>query len=82
MKALILVSGMGLSSKGYIPNLLHFFAFLVMPAVIIRQRKPYRRKNGVFIYFEGSFQTYIFHLEQHIFHCVCYQVTCYPYFRY
>ena len=27
--------------------------FLVMPAVVIRQRKPYRRKNGVFIYFEG-----------------------------
>lgn len=27
--------------------------FLVMPAVIIRQRKAIRRKNGVFIYFEG-----------------------------
>ncbi|XP_065053253.1 large ribosomal subunit protein uL14-like [Rhopilema esculentum] len=26
----------------------------VMPAVIIRQRKPYRRKNGVFIYFEDN----------------------------
>ncbi|KAL6051916.1 60S ribosomal protein L23 [Balamuthia mandrillaris] len=25
----------------------------VMPAVIIRQRKPWRRKDGVFIYFEG-----------------------------
>ena len=24
-----------------------------MPAVIIRQRKAIRRKNGVFIYFEG-----------------------------
>ena len=25
-----------------------------MPAVIIRLRKPYRRKNGVFIYFEDN----------------------------
>ena len=25
-----------------------------MPAVIIRQRKAIRRKNGVFIYFEGT----------------------------
>jgi len=26
----------------------------VMPGVVIRQRKPYRRKNGVFIYFEDN----------------------------
>merc|ERR1711933_647854 len=26
----------------------------VMPAVVIRQRKPFRRKNGVFIYFEDN----------------------------
>ncbi|CAK9303934.1 unnamed protein product, partial [Gordionus sp. m RMFG-2023] len=26
----------------------------VMPAVVIRQRKPYRRKDGTFIYFEDS----------------------------
>merc|ERR1712198_543688 len=26
----------------------------VMPAVVIRQRKPYRRKDGVFIYFEDN----------------------------
>merc|ERR1711915_906975 len=26
----------------------------VMPAVIIRQRKPFRRRNGVFIYFEDN----------------------------
>jgi large subunit ribosomal protein L23e len=26
----------------------------VMPAVIIRQRKPWRRKDGVFMYFEGT----------------------------
>lgn len=25
-----------------------------MPAVVIRQRKPVRRKNGVFIYFEDN----------------------------
>ena len=30
---------------------------LVMPAVVIRQRKAFRRKNGLFIYFEGKFQT-------------------------
>lgn len=27
----------------------------VMPAVIVRQRKPWRRKDGVFMYFEGKF---------------------------
>ncbi|KAL7197255.1 hypothetical protein ACSBR2_019854 [Camellia fascicularis] len=27
----------------------------VMPAVIVRQRKPWRRKDGVFMYFEGDF---------------------------
>ena len=32
--------------------------FLVMPGVVIRQRKPYRRKNGVFIHFEGEFETW------------------------
>lgn len=25
-----------------------------MPAVVIRQRKPYRRKDGVFLYFEDN----------------------------
>ena len=30
---------------------------LVMPAVVIRQRKAFRRKNGLFIYFEGKSQT-------------------------
>jgi large subunit ribosomal protein L23e len=25
----------------------------VMPAVIVRQHKPWRRKDGVFMYFEG-----------------------------
>ena len=28
--------------------------FTVMPAVVIRQRKPIRRKNGLFIYFEDN----------------------------
>ncbi|KAF8672722.1 hypothetical protein HU200_049419 [Digitaria exilis] len=27
----------------------------VMPAVIVRQRKPWRRKDGVYMYFEGDF---------------------------
>ena len=27
----------------------------VLPAVIVRQRKPWRRKDGVFMYFEGSY---------------------------
>lgn len=26
----------------------------VLPAVIVRQRKPWRRKDGVFMYFEGK----------------------------
>ena len=26
----------------------------VMPAVVVRQHKPWRRKDGVFLYFEGS----------------------------
>lgn len=26
----------------------------VMPAVVIRQRKPFRRKDGTFIYFEDN----------------------------
>ena len=25
-----------------------------MPAIVVRQRKSWRRKNGVFLYFEGS----------------------------
>lgn len=26
----------------------------IMPAVVVRQRKPWRRRDGVFIYFEGT----------------------------
>ncbi|XWS39138.1 hypothetical protein CRYUN_Cryun18bG0024400 [Craigia yunnanensis] len=26
----------------------------VLPAVTVRQRKPWRRKDGVFMYFEGK----------------------------
>ena len=26
----------------------------VMPAVVVRQRKPWRRKDGVYLYFEGK----------------------------
>jgi len=25
-----------------------------MPAVVIRQRKPWRRRDGVYLYFEGK----------------------------
>ena len=32
----------------------------VMPAVIVRQRKPWRRKDGVFMYFEGQFLHHLF----------------------
>lgn len=31
----------------------------VMPAVIVRQRKPWRRKDGVYMYFEG-WQSFIY----------------------
>jgi large subunit ribosomal protein L23e len=27
---------------------------MVMPAIIVRQRKPWRRKDGVFMYFEDN----------------------------
>ena len=30
------------------------FSPTVMPAVVVRQRKPYRRKDGVTLYFEGT----------------------------
>ncbi|XP_027562761.1 60S ribosomal protein L23-like, partial [Neopelma chrysocephalum] len=30
------------------------FPFPVHPAVVIRQRKSYRRKDGVFLYFEDN----------------------------
>jgi large subunit ribosomal protein L23e len=30
----------------------------VMPVVIIRQRKPYRRKDGTIIFFEGFYFNY------------------------
>ncbi len=32
--------------------------FVVMPAVIVRQRKPYRRKDGTILYFEGNLASY------------------------
>lgn len=31
-----------------------FFLPVVHPAVVIRQRKSYRRKDGVFLYFEDN----------------------------
>lgn len=45
----------------------------VMPAVIVRQRKPFRRKDGVYMYFEGMYnaysQFYLFFLGE-FFSCV------------
>ncbi len=35
----------------------------VMPAVIVRQRKPWRRKDGVFMYFEGMQNAVYFTLK-------------------
>jgi large subunit ribosomal protein L23e len=35
-------------------GLIFLCLFSVMPAVVIRQRKPYRRKDGCFIYFEDN----------------------------
>ena len=35
----------------------------VMPAVIVRQRKPWRRKDGVFMYFEGLFLIHLLHVR-------------------
>ena len=32
----------------------------VLPAVIVRQRKPWRRKDGVFMYFEGPNNSFFF----------------------
>lgn len=26
----------------------------IMPAVVVRQRKPWRRRDGIFLYFEGT----------------------------
>lgn len=42
----------------------------VTPAVVVRQRKPWRRKNGVFLYFEGA---YVLELRRC---CAC--VQCVP----
>lgn len=39
----------------HITNVRHFsFNFAVMPAVVVRQRKPWRRRDGVFLYFEDN----------------------------
>lgn len=37
-----------------IPIMFLLILIPVMPAVVIRQRKPLRRKDGVFIYFEDN----------------------------
>ena len=40
-----------LRKKGIL--LVSLFDYIVMPAVVVRQRKSWRRKNGVYLYFEG-----------------------------
>lgn len=35
-------------------RIMSFFLPAVHPAVVIRQRKSYRRKDGVFLYFEDN----------------------------
>lgn len=46
---------------------------LVMPAVVIRQRKAFRRKNGLFIYFEGKLQTCLI-FKNHS--SICFSILC------
>lgn len=42
-------------SENYYQNMLNkTHLSTVHPAVVVRQRKPYRRKDGVFIYFEDN----------------------------
>ena len=41
-----------LRKKGIL--LVSLFDYIVMPAVVVRQRKSWRRKNGVYLYFEGG----------------------------
>ena len=41
--------------------------FVVMPAVVIRQRKPFRRKDGVILYFEGEYRKSCSHSVTHDF---------------
>jgi Ribosomal protein L14p/L23e len=57
---------LGIACTLRVPRLLSFFVCTlrplrtlccccaVMPAVVIRQRKPWRRKDGVFLYFEDN----------------------------
>jgi hypothetical protein len=40
--------------RSFVLSFLSLFCSLVTPAVIVRQRKSWRRHNGVFIYFEDN----------------------------
>ncbi|XP_020552943.1 60S ribosomal protein L23 isoform X2 [Sesamum indicum] len=43
----------------------------VMPAVIVRQRKPWRRKDGVYMYFEGMYACQVLKISNAIiFHSI------------
>lgn len=44
-----------LRKKGLVETVGVWFRLLsVMPAIVVRQRKPWRRRDGVFLYFEGE----------------------------
>ena len=43
-----------LNSVRKVDGLFIEFLYLVMPAIVVRQRKSWRRKNGVFLYFEDN----------------------------
>lgn len=45
----------------------------VLPAVIVRQRKPWRRKDGVYMYFEGT--TFVIIFSDTMLNCVFSQDT-------
>ncbi len=67
---LVIVVGSKYILLRYIVCFLFLLFYLVHPAVIIRQRKSWRRKEGVFLYFEGEhfrlFQTQL-HVSQLVF---------------
>lgn len=47
----------------------------VLPAVIVRQRKPWRRKDGVFMYFEGKRPKDVVFLASFVLFCFFYLMS-------
>ena len=48
------ISGIQLSGRASRLTIISSLSSPVMPAVVVRQRKPWRRRDGVFLYFEDS----------------------------